>query len=94
MSKEKFAEVMTQGEVQESQAWGKVNQDLQFQKLQKTQLYCPGCPVLMLKEESDYGNSDKEILKQSERAMRKQIIDKKRRKLFGNTVLHGNGQAK
>lgn len=48
----------------------------------------------MLKEESDYGNSNKEILKQSERATRKQIIDKKRRKLSRNTVLHGNGQAK
>lgn len=31
----------------------------------------------MLKRESDHGNSNKEILKQSERAMRKQIIDKK-----------------
>lgn len=48
----------------------------------------------MLKGESDHGNSNKEILKQSERAMRKLIIDKKRRKLFGNTILHDNGQAK
>lgn len=40
----------------------------------------------MMKEESDHGNLSKKILKQSEKAMRKQIIDKKWRKLFGNTI--------
>jgi len=48
----------------------------------------------MLKGKSDHGNSNKEILRPSEMGMRKQIIDKKRRKLFGNTILHDNGQAK